>query len=90
MKLYECFLSLFGGITVFITAMNIMSSNLQKIAGSKVKKILAKKASNILIYAGIGTIIAMVIQSSTAVTVMSIGFVNASTSNYSYIGSKLR
>ena len=77
MKLYECFLSLFGGITVFITAMNIMSSNLQKIAGSKVKKILAKKASNILIYAGIGTIIAMVIQSSTAVTVMSIGFVNA-------------
>ena len=77
MKLYECFLSLFGGITVFITAMNMMSSNLQKIAGTKVKTILAKKASNILIYAGIGTIIAIVIQSSTAVTVMSIGFVNA-------------
>ena len=77
MKLYECFLSLFGGITVFITAMNIMSANLQKIAGAKVKKILAKKASNNLLYLGIGIIIAMVIQSSTAVTVMSIGFVNA-------------
>ena len=77
MKLYECFLSLFGGITVFITAMNIMSANLQKIAGGKVKKILAKKASNSLLYLGIGTVIAMVLQSSTAVTVMSIGFVNA-------------
>ena len=77
MKLYECFLSLFGGITVFITAMNIMSANLQKIAGGKVKKILAKKASNSLLYLGIGTVISMVLQSSTAVTVMSIGFVNA-------------
>lgn len=83
MKLYECFLSLFGGITVFITAMNIMSTNLQKIAGPKVKKILAKKASNNLLYLGIGTIIALIIQSSTAVTVMSIGFVNADMINLS-------
>ena len=83
MKLYECILSLFGGIAVFITAMNMMSSNLQKLAGSKMKLLLTKKASNNLIYAGIGTIIAMVIQSSSAVSVMSIGFVNADILNLS-------
>ena len=83
MKLYECILSLFGGIAVFITTMNMMSSNLQKLAGSKMKLLLTKKASNNLIYAGIGTIIAMVIQSSSAVSVMSIGFVNADILNLS-------
>jgi Na+/phosphate symporter len=49
MKLYECILSLFGGIAVFIAAMNMMSSNLQKLAGSKMKLLLTKKASNNLI-----------------------------------------
>ena len=83
MKLYECILSLFGGITVFITAMNMMSTNLEKIAGSKMKLLLTKKANNNLIYAGIGAVIAMVIQSSSAVSVMSIGFVNADMINLS-------
>ena len=83
MKLYECILSLFGGIAVFITAMNMMSTNLEKIAGSKMKLLLTKKAKNNLIYAGIGAVIAMVIQSSSAVSVMSIGFVNADMINLS-------
>ena len=83
MKVHECILSLFGGIAVFITAMNLMSSNLQKIAGSKMKLLLTQKANNSLIYAGIGAIIAMVIQSSAAVTVMAIGFVNADMINLS-------
>ena len=83
MKVYECILSLFGGIAVFIAAMNMLSSNLQKIAGSKMKLLLTKKANNSLIYAGIGAIIAMVIQSSAAVTVMAIGFVNADMINLS-------
>ena len=83
MKVYECILSLFGGIAVFIAAMNLMSSNLQKIAGSKMKLLLTKKANSRFIYAGIGAIIAMVIQSSAAVSVMSIGFVNADMINLS-------
>ena len=83
MKLYECILSLTGGITIFIAAMNMMSSNLQKIAGAKMKLLLTKKANNRFIYAGIGAIIAMVIQSSSAVSVMSIGFVNADMINLS-------
>ena len=77
MKVYECILSLFGGIAVFIAAMNMMSSNLQKIAGSKMKLLLTKKVNSRFIYAGIGTIIAIVTQSSAAVSVMAIGFVNA-------------
>ena len=83
MKVYECILSLFGGIAVFIAAMNLMSSNLQKIAGSKMKLLLTKKANSRFIYAGIGAIIAMVIQSSAAVSVMSIGFVIADMINLS-------
>ena len=83
MKVHECILSLFGGIAIFITAMNLMSSNLQKIAGSKMKLLLTQKANNCLIYAAIGAIIAMVIQSSAAVTVMAIGFVNADMINLS-------
>ena len=83
MKVYECILSLFGGIAIFITAMNMMSSNLQKLAGSKMKLLLTKKANSNIIYAGIGAIIAMVIQSSAAVSVMSIGFVNADMINLS-------
>ena len=83
MKVYECILSLLGGIAVFISAMNMMSSNLQKIAGSKMKLLLTQKANNIIIYTGIGAIIAMVIQSSAATTVMSIGFVNADIINLS-------
>ena len=83
MKVHECILSLFGGIAVFITAMNLMSSNLQKIAGSKMKLLLTQKANNSLIYAAMGAIIAMVIQSSAAVTVMAIGFVNADMINLS-------
>ena len=83
MKLHESILSLFGGIAIFLTAMNMMSLNLQKIAGTKLKLFLTKKSINNLVCAGIGTIIAMIIQSSAAVSVMSIGFANADILNLS-------
>ena len=83
MKLYECILSLFGGIAIFLTAMNMMSLNLQKLIGTDLKLLLTKKNGNILICLGIGTIIAMIIQSSAAVSVMSIGFANADILNLS-------
>ena len=75
MKLYECILSLFGGIAMFITAMNMMSTNIQKLAGPKIK-ILFAKLNNNLICAGIGTIVAMIMQNAAAPSVMSISFVN--------------
>ena len=83
MKLHESILSLFGGIAIFLTAMNMMSLNLQKIAGTKLKLFLTKKSINNLVCAGIGAIIAMIIQSSAAVSVMSIGFANADILNLS-------
>ena len=83
MKLYECILSLFGGIAIFLTAMNMMSLNLQKLVGTDLKLLLTKRSGNNLICLGIGTIIAMVIQSSAAVSVMSIGFANADILNLS-------
>ena len=53
MKLHESILSLFGGIAIFLTAMNMMSLNLQKIAGTKLKLFLTKKSINNLVCAGI-------------------------------------
>ena len=81
MKIYECIISLFGGTGVFIAAMNMMSSNLQKVAGAGMRRLLGKITNNRFAGVGIGAIVTMIIQSSAATTVMAIGFVNAETMN---------
>ena len=81
MKIYECIISLLGGTGVFIAAMNMMSSNLQKVAGSGMRRLLGKITNNRFAGVGIGAIATMIIQSSAATTVMAIGFVNADTMN---------
>ena len=81
MKIHECFISLFGGLGLFIAAMNIMSSNLQKVAGAGMRRLLAKITDNRFAGVGIGAIVTMIIQSSSATTVMVIGFVNADAMN---------
>ena len=81
MKIYECIISLLGGTGVFIAAMNMMSSNLQKVAGSGMRRLLGKITNNRFAGVGIGAIVTMIIQSSAATTVMAIGFVNADTMN---------
>ena len=81
MKIYECIISLLGGTGVFIAAMNMMSSNLQKVAGSGMRRLLGKITNNRFAGVGIGAIVTMIIQSSAATTVMVIGFVNADTMN---------
>ena len=81
MHIYECIISLFGGIGLFISAMNMMSSNLQKVAGSGMRRLLAKITNNRFAGVGIGAIVTMIIQSSAATTLMAIGFVNAETMN---------
>ena len=65
----------------FISAMNMMSSNLQKVAGSGMRRLLAKITNNRFAGVGIGAIVTMIIQSSAATTLMVIGFVNAETMN---------
>ena len=81
MKIYECFISLLGGIGVFILAMDLMSSSLQKVAGARMRHLLGSITSNRFFGVGIGALITIIIQSSSATTVMTIGFVNADTMN---------
>ena len=77
MKIHECIISLLGGTGIFIAAMNMLSSGLQKVAGAGMRKLLGKITNNRFACVGIGAIVTMIIQSSAATTVMTIGFVNA-------------
>ena len=81
MQIHECIISLLSGIGVLITAMNMMSSNLQKVAGAGMRRLLGKITNNRFAGVGIGAVVTMIIQSSSATTVMAIGFVNAETMN---------
>ena len=81
MEVHECIFSLLGGTGVFIAAMNMMSSSLQKVAGAGMRKLLGKITNNRISGVVIGAIVTMIIQSSAATTVMAIGFVNAETMN---------
>ena len=81
MKIYECIISLLSGTGLFIAAMNMMSTNLQKVAGAGMRRLLGKITDNRFAGVGIGAIVTMIIQSSAATTVMAIGFVNAETMN---------
>ena len=77
MQVYECILSLIGGVGVFILAMGLMSKSLNEIAGEKMKNLLEKIAGNRIKGVLVGALVTAVIQSSSATTVMVIGFVNA-------------
>ena len=77
MQVYECILSLIGGVGVFILAMKLMSTSLNEIAGERMKVLLEKIAGNKIKGVLIGALVTAVIQSSSATTVMVIGFVNA-------------
>jgi phosphate:Na+ symporter len=77
MQVYECILSLIGGVGVFILAMKLMSDSLNEIAGERMKNLLEKIAGNRIKGVLIGALVTAVIQSSSATTVMVIGFVNA-------------
>ncbi len=68
---------LLGGLGLFLFGMKIMSEGLQKIAGDKMRKILAALTSNRLVGALVGIAVTAIIQSSSATTVMVVGFVNA-------------
>lgn len=70
-----------GGLAMFIYGMNIMADGLQKAAGSKMKKILEVLTKNKLMGIGLGALVTAIIQSSSATTVMVVGFVNAGLMN---------
>ncbi|QCX34830.1 Na/Pi cotransporter family protein [Caloramator sp. E03] len=70
-----------GGLGLFIYGMHIMGEGLEKTAGNKLKKILEVLTTNKLMGVIVGTIITAIMQSSSATTVMVVGFVNAGLMN---------
>jgi phosphate:Na+ symporter len=66
-----------GGLGLFIFGMRIMSDGLKKVAGKKLRAVLSAVSSNRVIACVTGTVITSMIQSSSATTVMLVGFVDA-------------
>ena len=71
------FLTLFGGLALFLYGMKMMSDGLEAAAGDRLQLILEKLTSNRIVGVLVGAGITAVIQSSSATTVMVVGFVNA-------------
>ncbi|MFV0518472.1 MAG: Na/Pi cotransporter family protein [Aminipila sp.] len=78
---FQVIITLLGGLAVFIYGMNLMSDGLQKAAGEKMKSILALLTKNPVIGVIAGALTTAVLQSSSATTVMVIGFVTAGLMN---------
>ena len=74
---FETIFGLLGGLAIFIFGMNMMSECLQKAAGDKMKKILGILTKNPVMGVLAGALATAVLQSSSATTVMVIGFVSA-------------
>ena len=68
---------LLGGLGLFLCGMQMMSSNLEAVAGDRLKGIMEKLTSNRILGVLVGAVITAVIQSSSATTVMVVGFVNS-------------
>lgn len=73
----DILLGLLGGLALFLYGMQMTSSGLEAAAGDKMKSILERLTSNRFMGVLVGAIITAVIQSSSATTVMVVGFVNA-------------
>lgn len=71
------FFSLLGGLALFLYGMHMTSKGLEVAAGDKLKEVLKKLTSNRLLGVLVGTVITAIIQSSSATTVMVVGFVNS-------------
>ncbi len=70
-------LGVFGGLALFLHGMQMMSSGLEAAAGSRMKTILERLTANRFMGVLVGALITAAVQSSSATTVMVVGFVNA-------------
>lgn len=73
----EIAINIMGGLGLFLYGMNLMGDGLQKSAGTKLKRIIELLTSNVLMGVIVGALVTGIIQSSSATTVMVVGFVNA-------------
>ncbi len=70
-------LGVFGGLALFLHGMQMMSSGLEAAAGNQMKSVLERLTSNRFLGILVGAVITTAVQSSSATTVMVVGFVNA-------------
>ena len=78
---------LLGGLALFLYGMELMSRGLELVAGARLRTIIEKMTSNLFKSILVGTIVTAIIQSSSATTVMVVGFVNAGVMNiYQAVG----
>lgn len=77
MEYINILLGLFGGLALFLFGMEFMGDGLENAAGSRLKSFFDKAITNPFKGALVGTIVTAIIQSSSATTVMVVGFVNA-------------
>ena len=75
------FIQLFGGLAFFLYGMRILSESLKKTAGGRLEKLLNKATDNKFKGLAVGALITIAIQSSSAMTVMLVGFVNSGIMN---------
>ena len=76
MTIFNLF-ALLGGVAVFLYGMKVMGDSLEKLAGGKLEKLLERLTSNRIKGVALGAGVTAVIQSSSATTVMLVGFVNS-------------
>ena len=81
MSYAEIIIPFVGGLALFIYGMQIMAQGLQNAAGTKMKQLLKALTQNKLMGVLLGTVVTAIIQSSSATTVMVVGFVNAGLMN---------
>jgi len=73
----ELLFGLIGGLGLFIVGIKFMGDGLQKFAGNQIRKILSKLTNNRFMGVAVGALVTSIIQSSSATTVIVVGFVNA-------------
>ncbi len=72
----NCMLLLFGGVAAFIIGMNMMGSNLETAAGKSMRRLMGKATKNRFLGVATGAAVTVIVNSSSATTVMIVGFVN--------------
>lgn len=78
---FEIAVGVLGGLGLFIYGMHLMAAGLQKAAGKKLERIIEVLTKNRLMGVIVGAVVTAIIQSSSATTVMVVGFVNAGIMN---------
>ncbi len=76
-------IGLLGGLGLFLLGMNMLSEGMQKSAGDRMRSILGKLTKNRFVGVGVGAFVTMIIQSSSATTVMLVSFVQSKLMKFS-------